>query len=551
MKKFCRSIICLLLSAMIVFSGASAAFAKSNVTPVIVVHGMGGSPLYLNPDTEDEQLLGNIDISMFFGVYNNLLKKVLSATAGNPVDAEDLLDEIADYMKEYSALACDKNGNSVEDVKIKNYFEDSYANHKDYLERGSKSEPALSQSICRQIGAENVFAFNYDWRLDACENAEKLNKFIDSVKEQTGKSKVTLVSCSEGTVVVSAYIDAHKNKNDIKKTVFVNGALYGVSVTNLLGQDILIDKDVLLDYIYNITHTLNSTDTDIELKKLSFLSYTMSDSVGNLCDLLNEIIKTPSLKKKLYNEILKPVFGQMPIMWEFIPYDGFDTAVSKMTKIGFLEKGSGLYKKIKKYHGVQGRLKSNLKELKSKGVEVAIIANYGIPSIPATSQYNNQADILIDTKYASVGATVADFGDTLNAKGKYVSADRVIDASSCVLPDNTWFIKGIQHMQFLAGAEATEFVATLATTDVKLNISSIEKKTGVGQFMGTDAQQNIISVTETGVSSQRIVNESSSNAESSEIKSPLTGASGATGIALASALLTAALASVVIRKKIK
>ncbi len=62
MKKNLRSLLCGLLALVLVCSCAGAAFAKDNgATPVISVHGMGGSGLYLNPGTEDEQQVGVFD----------------------------------------------------------------------------------------------------------------------------------------------------------------------------------------------------------------------------------------------------------------------------------------------------------------------------------------------------------------------------------------------------------------------------------------------------------------------------------------------------------
>ena len=49
MKKNLRSLLCALLALVLVCSCAGAAFAKDNgATPVISVHGMGGSGLYLS-----------------------------------------------------------------------------------------------------------------------------------------------------------------------------------------------------------------------------------------------------------------------------------------------------------------------------------------------------------------------------------------------------------------------------------------------------------------------------------------------------------------------
>ena len=105
------------------------------------------------------------------------------------------------------------------------------------------------------------------------------------------------------------------------------------------------------------------------------------------------------------------------MLWEFIPYDDFDDSVDAMTAIGFLDQSSGLYKKITRYHKVQKRLPGNLKAMQKAGTDVVIVANYGLPNIPINSAYANQTDILIDTKYASVGATTADYGKALKRTG--------------------------------------------------------------------------------------------------------------------------------------
>jgi hypothetical protein len=217
------------------------------------------------------------------------------------------------------------------------------------------------------------------------------------------------------------------------------------------------------------------------------LIYALGDvRVGYAADYLNEFVKDKKNVKKLFNEVVQPWIGNIPSLWECIPYDSFDKAVKEMSAIGFLDKNSELYTKIKKYHAVQGRIKSNLKAVKKQGCEVAIIASYGTMGIPATSKSANQTDVLIDTKYASAGATVANYGKKLtgnNAKGKYVSKDKVINAKTCALPDNTWFIKDVQHMRFHYNSDATKLVARLATGKVKSNITAVKKKYKWGQFV--------------------------------------------------------------------
>ncbi|MGN1421042.1 MAG: fibronectin type III domain-containing protein [Eubacterium sp.] len=496
MKKVITKILCTVLSVVMVFSCTSVAFAGNSVTPVVVVHGLGGSAIYRNPDSDDRELLGSFDIGSLFTSNNDVLHALLDATQGNIKDPVKFMDQFSRLLEGYNEMACDKDGNPAPDTGIANYWTDSLANHKDFLDSEQSSEPAVWKAITERVGAENVYAFNYDWRIDACENGEKLDSFIEIVKQQTGKSKVTLIGGSEGTVVVSAYVDAHKNDNEIEKIVYLNGAFNGVGICRLFAQDIVIDRNTVIKYVADITTSLRNNSFD--LSRLTWISETATATVDNLCNLLNQIKNDPELLKYLYMNVLYPAFGCTPVMWEFIPYDCFDAAVEKMSAIGFLDKSSGLYAKISNYHAVQGRLVQNITEIKNKGVQIAIVANYGIPGIPATSDCNAQSDVLIETKYASLGATVADYGKTLPSskteKNKYASLDEIVDASTCAFPENTWFIKGVQHMGFWYGSGACNFVADLVATTAPTNINDIKASLGIGQFVGTNDSLNISAI---------------------------------------------------------
>lgn len=522
MKKKIISVLCIILVFVMTFNCASTAFAANNVTPVVMVHGMGAFGLYKNPNTPKEEKLADFDIASLLG-DSGLLRQLLRVATGNDVKPQDIIDSLAYFMSPYEDIACDENGNSPDNIGIASYWEDSLANHRDWLECKNANEPAIYRQVCDKVGAKNVYAFNYDWRLDACENADKLNDFINTVKAKTGKSKVTLVGGSEGTVVASAYIDKYKNKNDIKKLVLINGAFCGVGVANAFKQDLYINEDVLMEYVEQFCLTYNGSDINTDF--LSILISLLPGVVNSLCNYLNDVIDDKAVLSSVYNDVLKPL-GNIPVLWEFIPYDSFYSAVNKMSKIGFLDKNSGLYDKIVRYHNVQGRIESNLKSLKSKGVQIAIIANYGTPGIPITSGYKDQTDILIDTKYASAGATVADYGKKLNRSGKYVSEDKIIDASTCILPDNTWFIKSIQHMNFWYNTEANKFLANIITTDKVVSVQSMKKEFGYNQFLGTDNEQRIISVLNCGTDSLKENDEFSLDASQidskKQMKSPET-----------------------------
>lgn len=496
MKKVLMSVMCIFMVMITVFSSTTIAFAGTKKTPIVMVHGMGSFGLYENPNTEFERSVGEFDVDNLVSNNFGLIKNMLRAAVDAKVDTDTVMEQVKNIVEPFNEIACDSNGNSIGNIGINSYWEDSLANHEGWLTCMTNNEPAIYRQVCDAYGAKNVYAFNYDWRLDAVDNADKLNKFIDMVKEKKKADKVILVGMSEGTVVASAYVDKYAKKNDLAKLVLLDGAFYGVGVTKAFKQDLYINKKVIEEYARQFCLTYNSKDLNTD--NFTYLVAALSGAIANLSGYLNSIVKDEKTLNKIYNEVLAPV-GTLPIFWEFIPYNDFNKAVSQMTKIGFLDKNTGLYKKITNYHKIQGRVAKNLKKLKKKGVQVAIIANYGTPGIPITSAYKNQTDILIDTKYASGGATVANYGKKLKKKGKYVSKDKIIDASTCILPKNTWFVKSIQHMNYWYDTEACEFLADIITTKKALNITTIKKAYGYQQFIGTNDDQKIVSVTKCGV----------------------------------------------------
>lgn len=100
-------------------------------------------------------------------------------------------------------------------------------------------------------------------------------------------------------------------------------------------------------------------------------------------------------------------------------------------------------------------LDSKLKQFKKSGMKIEIIAKYNTPFIPIIESHSVQGDAKISLKDISFGATGAEIGKTLSAsyinsvkdkgKAKYISEDLIVDASTCLFPDYTWFIRDLGH----------------------------------------------------------------------------------------------------------
>ena len=496
MKKRLLKIMSVVLVFVMVFAQSSIAFAKNTVTPVILVHGVGANPIYMNVGTDDESEiktlgLGEIgDLIQADGVLGEAVKLLSNE---KKCDFNALCNSLGKYVKG-NPFNLDKNGNPKAGQGVTNYWETPMSKHKDFWKDATNSEVGIIRQLCKVHGAKNVYAFNYDWRVDARASAKQLNKMIKSVKKRTKAKKVALVGCSFGGAVLSAYMDAYKKQNDVKRYLFLDPAIDGVDVARMFAGDMVTSRKAVMKYLNGMQGANAGTSQETIFKVIKIIGDVR---VGIAADNLSKILKNKNNRKKMSVKVIKPWFGNVTALWECIPYDVFNDAVKYMSSIGVLDKKTGLYKKICAYHKVQGRFRKNVKWVKKHGAEVAIIANYGEPGIPVTSKANNHIDGLIDTTRASGGAIVADFGKKLkgkNAKGKYVSPDKIINAKTCVVPNSTWFIKDIQHMQFRYNTKATKFVANLACGKTKLTIKSVKKKYKLKQFVKADKDQNLSNV---------------------------------------------------------
>ena len=484
MKKILKKITCFMLTLVMVLSIATTAFAKAPVTPVILVHGLGANPVYQNIGTEKQaeiQNLGLGDIASAIFQNKDIINEVVKMLDPEcKPNVNKLIKALHNVIGDDNVINCTKNGNIKSGQGVINYWTDPLSKHKDYWQNADVAESAIARQLCKTVGAKNVYCFNYDWRQDVCLTAKQLNSYIKTIKKQTKAKKVSVIGCSLGGAVLSAYIDAYAKQKDLKAAVFANPAIGGVDVARAYALDLKITKKSVLAYLKCMETAFAGGSSQGLFKALSVLG---DQRIGYAATYLGKFVKNKKNVNKLYMQVLKPWIGNIPSLWECVPYDSFNKAVKEMSNMGFLDKKSGLYKKIKKYHGVQGRFNKNIKALKKQGVQIALFASYGTMGIPITSKVNNQTDALIDTKYASAGATVANYGKKLKASGKYVSRDKAINAGTCALPDNTWFLKDVQHMRFYFDSDATKLVANIACGKVKANIKAVKTKYKKGQFL--------------------------------------------------------------------
>jgi hypothetical protein len=135
-----------------------------------------------------------------------------------------------------------------------------------------------------------------------------------------------------------------------------------------------------------------------------------------------------------------------------------------------------------------------LKGAMANGVKLSFVSNYNIGLVPVYERSNLNGDMVLETELTSNFATVAPLGETLSKEyldsvdRKLVSDDRVIDASTALFVDNTWFVKDAPHVAADYGTGFSDFTFTLLESDVQPTIYTFPQ---YPQFLIADEALNV------------------------------------------------------------
>ncbi len=401
-----------------------AAEKKSKGVPVIDVDGIFSETLYLNAGTSGETALFPPDATEICKTLSRLAWPDRVFTVDNFWDAAGnaIIPNVKALLE---PLSCKADGTSKYNVTVKDDW-----------------------SLPKNYHFDSLLEFGYDWRMDYMDAAKTLNDYICFLKEQTGCEKVALIPNSMGGIVTAAYLQQF-GASDIDTVVMRSSAFEGVSlVGELFTKKIAFNKKAILRYC-------KAFIKDDEQDKIVSSIFSALDKTG-VWDLSVSVANGffGNQKDKLYQEALHDVFCTMPGMWELVPDKYYETAKKMMLDP---VKNAGLIKKIDYYHyNVQSKMKIILQNTIHSGTKVAILSNYDLQGVPVTTNANAQTDFLIDTVYTSAGATCAPLGKTFGINysqavacgHNHISPDRIIDASTCMFPEYTWFIKDMIHTNF-------------------------------------------------------------------------------------------------------
>lgn len=352
------------------------------------------------------------------------------------------------------------------------------------------------------------YDFRYDWRLSPYDHVDRLHEYIKKIIKSTGCSQVALVGRCLGGNIITAYLDKYGSEKLVKKVVYDEVMSNGSVVINdcFSGKIAFSDKHVqayLLESEY-----YGKQGEGIDLIGVSDLLLELAE---RLFDLLTQTGATQGIFDGVYDLYERLYEAFMPAMlratgigtwvsyWSSLCEEDFDTALdlifgkkgtqTREENAGLIAKIETVRERIVKTRTLKGE--ENLyKRFESYGVEIGIIAGYGLVNPPIIESVDETGDIVVDVKNASFGATAAGVFDKLPqdyidkqiaaGKGKYISPDGKIDASTCMFPATTWFIKNKHHDTYNQIRDLSEYFTQYS------NVTADSNNRNVSRFLIVD-----------------------------------------------------------------
>ncbi len=475
MKRALKVLTSIVMCAVLMISFLSPAFASTEKTAYIIVSGMNTFPLY----DRDGNKVWPLSTSTVLKLVGDILPDVIKylVTKNSSALADSILPVAYDV---FEPISCNKDGESVYDLHT-DTFEGRLGERASVFTSHDKDEEGVVHAAIDRFGVDNVFFFNYDWRLDPLNHADDLDRFIKNVKEIDNYKKISLMCFSMGGTIVSSYLYKY-GSDEIDTVEFCSTAFQGTSIVGeLFRGNLKVDIEGLIDRASQLIRN------DTAEQFVNYLNKGLTENGFNIkvSDFANNLIN--EIGERVYRELLVPVFGYMPGLWALSPQENFEDCKEYMLRDN---DNKTLLTRIDAYHNIQGKLAETLENTLAD-TNVYITAQYnmrGVPVADAVTVSNN--DFLIDCKYASGGATVSELYSTLGEgyeqklfKGTdYLSPDGQIDASTCILPDKTWFIRDMAHVDYPCSGDAAEFILDLASSDTQQTVTSTDRS----QFMSYD-----------------------------------------------------------------
>ena len=423
-----KKLLSIIMVLVIALSCCSAALAYDDEGyPMVYLAGFGDTIIYYEDDPEMKSLFFPLDTDRLVGNLKNM---------------DDYIIESVKNKEPNLLYNC-----------IYNYVWDSFGMLR-LNPDGSNVDGVVAAEIKLNHVGDNRYDFNYDCRNEPFAIAKQLKDYIEMVKEATGSDKVELVASSFSANAALTYLEVYKDDlSDIDSVVLCVPSIGGISLfSELLAGEINVSHKTFKNYIGSLD------DSGFIYDFMDLL-----DEYGVLEPLI-EAMLIPALKAAIYDalmDICRDIVATIPAAWACVTDEYFEKAMINMFGENYNSPDHKYAPHIEKATYFHENIKMRAEEILTQtrdnnpDMHMAVVCKYGNPSIPLSKHEDTLTDGLVFIELSSFGATCADYGKTFSEdykQAKYgetnlISPDRQIDASTCLFPFNTWFIKGLDHAQ--------------------------------------------------------------------------------------------------------
>ena len=459
MKKTCKIvtalIVCLALFAALCAPGYAEAPKTEKIAscggdceyyPTIIIPGLGQSSVCVTDDNGEFLLDKDGNKISAFPAYlqvGKIIGQALFPLLASLVTQHDMglssaFVRIIDSS--FGINASDENGQNTGNVRTERYPY-PYSEFNDY-EVETVNHHVPFELYPTDLPKDHLYYFAYNSFGNHIDLVDELYAFIQMVKEQTGHDKVNLVPLSQGSTFVSAMLEYYPQVVDeLHKVFFVVPALSG----SIIIGDVFNDRVNFLnkDYLYNGFFDEMGLLDEHTARLIEIALRILPDEV---------IMKTVQAGVK---RLVESVLTRSTSMWTLCPPEDYPTAAEKYLAAPEL---ANLKAQTDRYYQVQLHHRANIQNLVDHGVQVFDLVEYNWPVINVSERWNTMnGDYIIHTTSTSMGATFANVGETLpdgyvqqnthctDPTHNHISPERVVDASTGLLPDTTFYFYGNRH----------------------------------------------------------------------------------------------------------
>ena len=400
---------------------------------------------------------------------------------------------VADLLSEtlMGKQKLDENGQFINDIRATEYRGsfDTLSKH----DQKTILDHFPMEYYIRHAGADKFYVFSYPSLDNMISIAERLDDFVQFVKEDSGYDKVNIVPISQGGSVFNALMQIYEDEgrslaDDFEKIVFAVPALNGSTLVGEIMEYGLADdaKDIYRDMLPALLGEEDFLGYLINI----VLRFLPNADVNNLLDIV-------------FDTFIRDYARYSTALWGLCPTENYPGA-----KAIYLPEGDESIVNIRVQTDwfYQAQLNSDAHILKAieEGVQIFDIVDYDVPLFPLVDSANSiPADGIIQLDSTSMGAYGVNNGVKLPADyvpthsncedpehHNHKDPNGLIDPCTGLLPETTFYFYGQSHE---SSASNDVFMKLASSILMDSNFTSVHSYPDVfPQFNGARKTKNLM-----------------------------------------------------------